>query len=118
MSEVPDSSRERRRHVRVQPLAELPATASLAIDRDITLRVVDVSVGGIGIWVQRGAVTWKVDEQHELELKLGEDAHTVPVSVRHMSADRTVIGLRFEEMDEASRTTINRYVSELAERGA
>lgn len=104
--------------MRVQPLADLPAIAGLPGDTVTTLRVVDVSIGGVGVWVQRGTLDWEVGQQRDLELTLGRAHHTVRVSVRHLSPDRTVVGLRFEDLADDARSAIHGYVSELTERGA
>lgn len=107
---------DRRKHVRVRPNLELPATVALAGDDMTLLQLVDISLGGLGLWIQRGKPQGAGDELL-LHMKLGADAIEVRAVVRH-SKDDGVCGVEFVDVSEHARDILNRYVSELAERGA
>ncbi len=109
-------STDRRQHVRVRPNLELPASVELATDSMTKLQLVDISLGGLGLWIQRGKPQAAGDEM-SLRMTLGADTVDVRAVVRH-SRDDGMCGVAFVDVSEQAHEVINRYVSELAERGA
>ena len=78
--------------------------------------LVDISLGGIGVWVRRGPGC-EAGESTRLRLQLGAETVEVDAVVRHRNADGSLQGMAFVEPDEHTRQVVNDYVSELAERG-
>jgi c-di-GMP-binding flagellar brake protein YcgR len=110
---------ERRQHVRVRPIPELPGEITLAPEvPGLTVQLVDVSLGGLGVWVQRGEAKVAVGDHLELKLRLGRATVEVITVVRHISADGATQGLEFVEPSAEAKQAINRYVTELCMRGA
>lgn len=112
--------KDRRQHVRARPLIELPAEVEL-IPKDVVgiLHIVDISLGGIGVWAQdRDPFT--PDTRVRLKLKLGNNQPLeLWATVRYTRGpDRSFCGMRFDELDDASRLVVGRYVGELVERGS
>ncbi len=81
------------------------------------LLITDLSLGGAGVWVQRGQGP-RAGERLTLDLRLGEAHVTVAAEVRHVSGDGTHCGLEFVDVTEDAHRALNRHVSELAERGS
>lgn len=110
--------RDRRKHVRVRPTIELPAQIALAAAEVGTkLQLVDISLGGIGMWVQRGAAR-TAGETLTLAMDLAGKTIDVNAIVRHSTPDGMLHGLEFVDVSPEAQDVINKYVSELAERGA
>ncbi len=110
---------ERRKHVRVHPIQELPGEISLVPEiSGLTVQLVDVSLGGLGMWVQRGDAGSAVGDHLVLKLRLGRATVEITAEVRHLSADGSTLGLQFVEPSPEARQAINRYVTELCMRGA
>lgn len=114
MSAVP----ERRLSVRVRPLPELPARVSIVGQAvGATLMVADISVGGVGIFVQRGEGP-KLGERISLELRLASESVTVDAEVRHVTRDGAVSGVQFVDTSGSAHRAISAYVGELIDRGS
>ena len=119
MSQRTIGVRERRKHVRVAPIPELPATVVLpTAGDDLKLHLLDISVGGLGLWTQRGRANLAAGDEIELQLVLGGKTVTVEVVIRHASPDHTLHGVEFVDLPDEVRAIIHRYVEELTERGA
>lgn len=112
--------KERRRHVRGRPVIDLPAEIQLTpADLSRKLLIVDISLGGVGVWVQQGA-PFTVDQQVTLRLSLGliEPVEIGAVVRYRRGPDNTFCGMKFDELDQERRTIVGRYVGELVERGS
>ena len=109
-------SSERRKFVRVRPTMEMPATVALAGDDMTRLQLVDISLGGVKLWIQRGV---EQTPGNELSLDMDLNGKKVAVSaiVRHTNSDG-MCGVEFQTVTQDTHGVINDYVSELAERGA
>ena len=107
--------KERRRHVRTKPDPSLPARAVRGIDALLkeSLEVIDISVGGMALVAPNIATGAKM----KLTLTLGSEIeHLVDVEVRWAAAGN--IGVSFLDPPAAAAHAIQKYVSELLERGA
>lgn len=112
-------SAERRRHVRVAPLPDLPASVEVEnVGNGVKFQLLDISVGGLGLWTQRGKAPFGPGDRIVLKLRLGPKSADVDAVVRHTSPDGTLHGVEFADVADEARTIIHRYVSELTERGA
>lgn len=111
---------DRRQHVRGRPRIELPAEIELyPSDPTRTLHVVDISLGGVGVWVQIGA-PFEVDEHVTLRLTLGP-AKPIDLGavVRYRRGpNEAFCGMAFDLLDDENRLIVGRYVGELVERGS
>jgi c-di-GMP-binding flagellar brake protein YcgR len=97
----------------------MPATVVLpSASDDLKLHLLDISVGGLGLWSQRGRANLAAGDQVELELVLGGKPARVEVVIRHASPDHTLHGVEFVDLSDEARAIVNRYVTELTERGA
>lgn len=105
---------ERRRHVRAKPTPALPAHVVRAISAGISesLAIVDISVSGLAIALASGAT---VGERIELQLHLGQTSHAIAGAVRWSS--RGMVGLELVDVTPEVGKAVQRYVSELLERG-
>lgn len=109
---------ERRLSVRVRPLPEFPAAIRIVGQAPgTTLMVADISVGGVGIYVQRGEGP-KQGERFSLELRLASAEVAVDAEVRHVTRDGTVCGVQFVDVSESAHRAISAYVGELIDRGS
>lgn len=109
---------ERRRHVRIRPVAELPARL-VRLDRapEESLEVFDVSMHGIGIVTSGSIRDAARDEAVRARLDLGRyGVHEVLARVRHVGANLT--GSELEAPTAALTSALGRYIAELLERGA
>jgi c-di-GMP-binding flagellar brake protein YcgR len=95
---------------------EMPATVGLSGDVDTRLQLVDISLGGVKLWIQRGLDQTEGNEL-ELEMKLGDSDIKVKSVVRHTNSDG-MCGVEFVDVTPETHAVLNDYVSELAERGA
>jgi len=83
------------------------------------LFVVDISLGGVGIWAQ-GRPPFEAGQRVILKLRLG---HAAPLDlgavVRYTRGpDKSFCGMKFDELDDEQRAAVGRYVGELVERGS
>ncbi len=110
---------ERRKHVRVRPIPELPGEVALVPEvPGVTVQLLDISLGGLGLWVQRGRLELAVGAEQQLELSLGQVTLSVRAVMRHVSSDGSMLGLEYVEPGDEAQRAINRYVTELKMRGA
>ncbi|MCC6524743.1 MAG: PilZ domain-containing protein [Polyangiaceae bacterium] len=103
----------------MRPVIELPATAALVpADAAGELHVVDVSLGGLGVWV-RGRPPFEVGARLRLTLALGPAVPLeVTAEVRYVRApDGAYAGLELDSLDERARDALGGYVAELVARG-
>jgi hypothetical protein len=103
---------ERRLHVRIRPTLELPAYAVVASDGLVheRIEIIDIAVGGMKLAIA------DIPKDATLRLSLGPHGdHDVQVDVRWRSP--SAVGIQFVAPSEAAFRAINRYVSELLERG-
>lgn len=113
------TDRERRRHVRLKPTADAPARAVLASNDLLreALDVVDISIGGIALTspALRGV---KPTQALAIVLVLGgqKEEHQVKTVVSWAAGE--IAGAEFVELTPAASHAIDRYVSDLLERGA
>jgi hypothetical protein len=115
MSMKPD---ERRRHVRIRPVLELPAKL-LRVDRspEEALEVFDVSIRGIGIVTAGSMLEASRDEVVRARLDLGRyGVHEIETRIRHVGT--TLTGSELDEPSPGVTTALGRYLAELLERGA
>jgi c-di-GMP-binding flagellar brake protein YcgR len=106
--------------VRGRPLIELPAEIELVpADGGGMLHVVDISLGGVGVWAQ-GREPFQPGQRVRVLLKLGRGrAVEIGAEVRYTRGpDRSFCGLAFDDADPVDRSSIRRYVAELVERGS
>jgi hypothetical protein len=107
---------ERRRHVRVKPIPELPARVVLGEGpvRE-SLDVVDVSLGGMAL-ASPALKDTTPGTRLALKLSLGSGREqAIAVVVRWASAE--LVGMEIVEPSPEVTEAIRRYVGELMERG-
>lgn len=110
-------SDERRRHVRIRPLPELPARVRRTDGAGMELELFDVSIGGLGFVTERGFVDSRRDERIPIRLELGRyGVYDVVAVVRHVGPSTT--GTEIDAPTPALTTALGRYIAELLERGA
>lgn len=112
--------KDRRQHVRGRPRIDLPAEIELSPpDPNRTLHVVDISLGGVGVWVQIGP-PFEVDDHVTLRLTLGPaEPIAVGAIVRYRRGPQDAFcGMKFDPLDDEKRLIVGRYVGELVERGS
>jgi hypothetical protein len=110
---------ERRRHVRMKPIQELPASAVLDAGGLVheVIQVSDIGVGGIALVTAGPLERATPGELVTMTLRLARyGEHTIRAYVRWKAGGLT--GLEFHELDAPSTTAVRRYVAELLERGA
>lgn len=108
---------ERRRHVRLKPIAELPARVALLSDGPLheALDVIDISAGGMHLSMPTNRAV-DVGGTIKLRISLGtETEHVVDVTIRWTSS--TSFGAEIIEPAPAAQASIRRYIGELLERG-
>lgn len=117
---APMSAMNRRRHVRVRPLPELPAQVSFVGGSDVHPTVHDISIGGLGLATQGELKSAKSGDQLQLQLDLGTryGSHAVTVVMRHGGGESVITGVEFVELPVEVSKPILRFVAELLERGA
>jgi c-di-GMP-binding flagellar brake protein YcgR len=83
------------------------------------LLVVDISLGGIGVWAQ-GRDPFVPGERVTLKLKLGRaEPLELGALVRYTRGpDKSFCGMKFDLLDDQHRAAVGRYVGELVERGS
>ena len=112
--------KDRRRHVRGRPRIDLPVEIELSPpDPDRTLHIVDISLGGVGVWVQIGK-PFEVDEHFTLRLSLGPaEPIALGAVVRYRRGpENAFCGMKFDTLDDEKRRIVGRFVGELVERGS
>ena len=110
---MPNSFVERRRSPRVT----LPAGHALQMPLATTVQVVDISVGGALLTSPHAAVPGQTGV---LNTRLGAETIRVPVEVCRVAAGRAVakragtyrVGARFTELDEDTRRSIQKFLSQ------
>lgn len=117
---------ERRRHVRAKPTPDLPSHVLFQQSPVITeaLDVIDISVSGVAI-VQGSMMKTAPALDSTMSLKLvlgsarpqGEDTATLPFEGRVRWVAKGMIGLELVNPPADTAKAIQRYVSELLERG-
>ena len=110
--------RERRRHVRLKPIPELPARAIVAVDGLVreAIDIIDVSVSGLALRSGGGLAGAKQGQRLKLTLDLSAwGEHQVDVDVRWTSP--AAVGVELADPSPAASQAVNRYVAELLERG-
>lgn len=111
-------SDERRRHVRIRPLPELPARLVRVVeDREEVLEVFDLSIGGLGL-VTRGSIAEMSRGQRlDLRIDLGRyGTFAIVANVRHVGEALT--GCELDELPPGYVSAVGRFIAELLERGA
>lgn len=109
-------ARERREHIRVRPLPDLPVHAVL--EGGGPLQVVDLSSGGLALLAMGDVMAARVGERVSLRVELAQyGSHRVSAEVRHGS-DTGVIGVQFRDVPPPVAQALRRCVAELLERGA
>jgi hypothetical protein len=111
---------ERRRHVRLKPIADLPVRVALAGDGLLreALDVADISVGGLSLTspALRGVAP---GQRLKLHLTFGElgahEEHAIEAIARWVKGDAA--GLEVVTPEAGTAKAIERYVAELLERG-
>ena len=83
----------------------------------MALMIADISLGGIGVWVKRG-VGFEPGARVNLRLTLAGHELALEADVRHANEDRTLAGMEFVNLSDDAQKHINRFVSELVERGS
>lgn len=109
---------ERRRAVRMKPIPDLPASATLLGDSPEPLTVSDVSAGGMALVTTGSLKGLAVGARLQLRLVMARyGEHVITVEVRYQ-IDGGVTGTQFVDLEETAKRSIWRYVAELLERGA
>jgi hypothetical protein len=110
--------KERRRHVRMKPLPELPASAALSMGViSEKLQVLDVSIGGMALLVSEPIKNAKVGDRLALRISLARyGEHAVVAVVRYVTT--TTAGIEFADLTPEATSAARKYVAELLERGA
>jgi hypothetical protein len=110
--------KERRRHVRMRPLPELPAHGALS--QGVIwekLAVHDVSIGGVAFVTSDPLRGYKPGDPITLRLSLARyGEHGVTAQVRYVSD--SVTGVEFTNLSPDATSAVRKYVAELLERGA
>ena len=96
---------------------EMPAKLEDLADDAVLLQLVDISLGGIGMFIQRGNEA-VIGSMIKLRMTLEDKVVEVDAMVRHTSNEGALVGLEFIGVQADVHNVINHYVSELAERGA
>lgn len=113
---------ERRRHLRIQPSADLPARVSLLRDGAAveSFDAHDVSLGGLALFTAGSLRTAQPGAELALRIDLGRyGSHDVRAVVRHRSlSEMGITGIELLEPGSEVTTALRRYVAELMERGA
>lgn len=111
-------SDERRRHVRIRPVVDLPARIwRVDASPEEALEVFDVSIRGIGIVTSGSILGSSNGDVVAVRVDLGRyGIHEMQVTIRHVGAVLT--GCELEAPSAAVTTALGRYLAELLERGA
>ncbi len=115
------TERERRRHVRMCPVPELPAVVQVKSGGQSREALVhDISLGGIGVYLTDAFADLESGATFEMTLDLGPHGkHALTGRVRHVGRDEPgVLGTEFVALEGDAYSAVKRYVAELLERGA
>ncbi|NRA34360.1 MAG: PilZ domain-containing protein [Polyangiaceae bacterium] len=111
---------ERRKHVRVCPTADMPLVLTCG-DGMISqsLQVMDVSLGGLALIVDDALMTRNVGDVMPIHWKTtGGGAVELPAVIRHKAAtEGGICGVEFEDLSDSALNVLERYVTEMFERG-
>lgn len=111
---------ERRKAVRMKPIADLPAKVStVLVGQDIQLGVVNVAISGMALDLN-SLGTPKVSDEIAVRLDLDRyGQHEAKAVIRHLDKMGAGIGgVQFVDMSESLTKALRGYVAELLERGA
>lgn len=110
-------SDERRRHVRIRPLPELPARVRRTDGSESELELFDVSIGGLGFVTSAELTRANRDDRLPIRLELGRyGVYDIVAIVKHVGT--TTTGTEIDAPAPALTTALGRYIAELLERGA
>lgn len=117
MSPEGEEGWDRRRHVRVRPAADYDVVVQTCEGAIYTrAQLVDISLGGVGLLLERPVDGYAVGEALELRLLApGAEPVAVVADVRHRA--RGVCGAEFRSLSEEAAGVLKRAVAELMERG-
>jgi c-di-GMP-binding flagellar brake protein YcgR len=112
-----ESSRERRRHVRVRLAVDYEVTVEIVEGAVFSrVQVVDLSEGGLGMLIEPPVDSYELDAKLELRISTPEaDPVRVTALVRHKV--RGICGAAFQNLTEPAQAALHRAVAELLERG-
>jgi c-di-GMP-binding flagellar brake protein YcgR len=104
----------RRKNIRIQPCKKEPIRVDINGDNFIDiLNAVDISMGGIGIFVSHGFKGCHIDHKVSfiLELPMEDKRRFVEVrgQIKHVSGAR--FGVCFESLSGSARANIRRYIA-------
>lgn len=111
-------SDERRRHVRIRPLPELPAKL-VRVDSDVEeeLEVYDVSIGGLGVFTKGSIPSMSRGQNMRVRIDLARYGRfDLVANVRHVGD--AVTGCEVDELPPGYVSAVGRFIAELLERGA
>lgn len=111
---------ERRKAVRMKPVAELPAKVStVLVGQDIHLAVINVAISGMAVDLN-SLGTPQVSDELVVQVDLDRyGQHEAKAVIRHLGKMGAGIGgIQFVDMSEALTKALRGYVAELLERGA
>jgi c-di-GMP-binding flagellar brake protein YcgR len=111
---------ERRRDVRVRPAADYEVTVEFQVGVvTMSLQVVDISLGGMGVLVSHALGELGVGDELALRMSVrGGDSFEVKAVIRHTGPPGFgVCGAQFQDLSNTARAAIRRCVSDLLERG-
>lgn len=108
---------DRRRHVRVRPLADYDVRVEIVEGAVFSrVQVVDLSLGGLGMLSEPPIDAYLLDAALDLRISTPEaEPVRVAAVVRHRA--RGVCGAEFQNLGEAALAALHRAVGELMERG-
>ena len=112
--------KERRQHVRVRPAADYDLGVELEPQgRFKRMVVVDVGVGGLGLYLNESLVEVKVGQTLALIVTFPrEGALPFRMQVRHITGgERGVCGMQIMEASDEGLAAFRRYVGEMLDRG-
>jgi hypothetical protein len=109
---------DRRRHVRARPTADFEVEAWV-VEGIVTerVRVVDVSVAGLGLLIEDTLAEKMPGNPLKLRLHVPQRAaFEVDAIVRHVTHRTGICGVEIDRADESAMRTLSQTVSELLER--
>ncbi len=115
------SSSERRRHLRIRPLPELPAqVVRLTEGGDEAFEVADVGLGGFALRTAGSLLALHPGDEIDARIHLDHyGTFQVRAAIRHRSASEAgLTGIELLAPPTQVLTALRRYFAELMERGA
>lgn len=111
-------SDERRRHVRIRPLPELPAKlVRTDLEAEEVLEVFDLSIGGLGL-VTRGSIA-EMSRGQRLDVRIDLGRYgTFPLVANVRYVGEALTGCELDELPPGYVAAVGRFIAELLERGA